>query len=66
MILPTQKELREQVRLAKELEPDLIYKDLAKELGISYHGFCNWLSGAFNLNSDHTRKLDELTYDLVP
>ena len=59
-----QDKLRQQVKLAKALNPDFNYKAMAEIIGISAAAFYNWLSGAYELGYIKVRALEELLADL--
>lgn len=49
--------LRRQAKLAKALNDEWSYKEMAEVIEISTHAFYNWLHGYYNMSS---RKLTEL------
>lgn len=57
--------LRREVRLAKALEDDLYYKDMANYIGITEYSFYNFLKGYYDLSRKKERMLHEILIDLI-
>lgn len=66
MIKKDQKELIRQVRIAKAEYPDITYKGFAEYIGMTEHGFYNWLNGAFALSREKENKLADILQELLP
>lgn len=57
--------MRKQVKLAKALNEDIYYKDFAEYLGVTEHGFYNWLNEYYDMSEEKMRKLKDVIIDLV-
>ena len=57
--------LRQQVKLAKALNDDWNYKQMAEVIDISQYAFYNWLNGYYCLSSSKQRELQSLINDLI-
>jgi hypothetical protein len=60
-----QDELRKQTKIAKACNDDITYKDLAESIGLSIHGFYNWLHGDYDLSSAKARYLEDIVINLA-
>ena len=58
-------DVRKMVKLAKAKNDDIYYKDFAEYLGISNHGFYNWLNGYYELGEEKERKLLDIVIELA-
>ena len=57
--------LRQEVKLAKALEEDLYYKDMANYIGITEYSFYNFLKGYYDLSYKKEKMLHEVLIDLI-
>lgn len=60
-----QHELRKSVRIAKALNTDWSYRQMAEVIQITPNAFYNWLNGYYDLSFEKEQELDELVYDLI-
>ena len=60
-----QEKIRKLVKIAKALNDDIYYKDFADYIGISEHGFYNWLNGYYKLSKDKLCKLEDIVVELA-
>ena len=61
----SQEELRKNVKIAKALNDDILYKDFADYLNIDHNSFYNWLHGYYQLSIDNAEKLYDVVIDLI-
>lgn len=61
----SQEELRKNVKIAKALNDDILYKDFADYLNIDHNSFYNWLHGYYRLSIDNAKKLYDVVIDLI-
>ncbi len=59
-----QDKLRQQVKVAKALNPDFNYKAMAEIIDMTAAAFYNWLSGAYELGYSKAKALEQLLADL--
>ena len=57
--------LRQQVKLAKALNDDWNYKQIAETINISKNAFYNWLNGAYQLSYNKEKQLIGLLSNLI-
>ena len=57
--------LREQVKVAKALNPQWTYRAMAEVIGISTNAFYNWLSNAYDLGEKKESQLEGFINDLL-
>ena len=57
--------VRRQAKLAKALNDEWSYKEMAEVIEISAHAFYNWLHGYYNMSSRKLAELASLLDDLT-
>ena len=60
-----QQELRKKVRIAKALNRDWSYRQMAEVIQITPNAFYNWLNEYYDLSNDKKSELEDLVYDLI-
>lgn len=57
--------LRKQVKLAKALNSDWTYKNMAEVIDTTPNAFYNWLNGYYELSRSKEKELGGLVADLI-
>lgn len=57
--------LRQQVKIAKALNPEYSYKDFAGYLNITNNSFYNWLARYYDLSSNKAIQLEDIIINLI-